>query len=78
MLRQDRPACLSTHKGTAHRRNHMKVIKINKTFPTLEACNAWESENIVNNRYQGRVVLSVMHESSISSPEVTITEIWCF
>ena len=56
----------------------MNVIKINKTFPTLEACNAWESENIIDNRYQGHVVLSVMHESSISSPEVTITEIWCF
>jgi len=26
----------------------MNVIKINKTFPTLEACNAWESENIID------------------------------
>jgi hypothetical protein len=55
----------------------MKTYTINKVFDTQEECNRWEHENLEDNgrKYNGEVVLMVMHESTITDDKVKLTEI---
>ena len=54
----------------------MKRLAINKTFTSLEACRAWEDENLeLIAAKNGGVILMVMHEDNAFKDEVVLTEV---
>ena len=53
----------------------MENIEINKTFDSLEECEAWEEENFPNRTYNGKMIFCIHHTEKAWNGKITINYI---
>ena len=54
---------------------NMENIEINKTFDSLEECEAWEEENFPNRTYNGKMIFCIHHTEKAWNGKITINYI---